>query len=162
MEGPVIDAWGPALWSIFHTLAERTGFRSTEVKEQEEKRLWRSLFMALRLTIPCPKCQRHYNEYLNKNPYHAFFLKKGNEWGTALRQYLWTFHNAVRQSKGQSIDFTIEGLEAYRGIGRGKLLEWKHIFGEHMRRGLAFHLLIRDDMIRVLRFIEELMFLFMI
>ena len=38
MEGPIVDSWGPALWSILHSLAERTGFRPTEVKEQEEKR----------------------------------------------------------------------------------------------------------------------------
>ena len=162
MEGPIVDSWGPALWSILHSLAERTGFRPTEVKEQEEKRLWRSLLMVLRSSIPCPRCQRHYNEYLNKNPYHVFFAKKGNEWGSLLREYLWTFHNAVRQSKGQAIDFPADRLETYRGVGRGKLLEWKHIFGENMRRALPFHMLIRDDMMRTLRFIEELMFVLMI
>lgn len=161
MEGPLVDTWGPALWSIFHSLAERSGFQTTEVKEQEEKRLWRSLFMVLRLSIPCPKCQRHYNEYLNKNPYHVFFSKKRVEWGNAIREYLWTFHNAVRESKGQPLDFPVDRLETYRGVGRGKMLEWKHILGEHMRRGLPFHMLIRDDMMRTIKFIEELMFVLM-
>jgi hypothetical protein len=161
MEGPVIPIWGPALWSLFHSLAARSGKR-TEIRagislEAEEKRLWRSMMLTFRSTIPCPACQRHYNDYIKQLPipYDA----KGPEWGIGLQTWFYTFHNAVRAQKGQSLDFTKEQLERYENTTRIELVEWKQTLTEHMRRGMVLHLLTREDMIRVLRFMEELILL---
>ena len=156
MNAPVVNIWGPALWSILHSLAEKTGFKPTEKAETEEKRLWRSFLMALRTAIPCPRCQKHFNDYLNKNPIWSFFAKKGVEWGSALRTYFWTFHNAVRTDNKQPLDFSVEQLETYRGTTKDRIFEWKHIYMEHMRRGLGFYMLTREDMLRAVRLIEEL------
>ena len=157
MNAPNINVWGPSLWSILHGLAEKTGFKTNEKVEGEEKRLWRNLLMILRHSIPCPRCQKHYSDYVNQHPYHILFLLKGTEWGLALRTYLWTFHNAVRTTNSQSLDFPVERLETYRSATKASLIEWKRLYADNMRKGLQFYFLIREDMLRCLRLIEELL-----
>ena len=163
MEGPAIPVWGPALWSIFHSLAARTGKKTGVLVgvsiESEEKRLWRSMLLAFRSTIPCPACQKHYNEYLNTRSWLAIFDKKGSEWGSAIQTWFFAFHNAVRSTKGQPLDFTEEQLSRYNESTRTEIVHWKQTLTEHMRRGLVLHLLTRDDMLRVLRLMEELILL---
>jgi hypothetical protein len=163
MEGPAIPVWGPALWSIFHSLAARSGkkegVQAGVSVETEEKRLWRSMLLAFRSTIPCPACQKHYNDYLNTRSWLALFDKKGSEWGNAIRTWFYSFHNAVRSTKGQPLDFTEEQLARYNESTRTEIVHWKQTLTEHMRRGLVLHLLTRDDMLRVLRLMEELILL---
>jgi len=156
MNPPIIEVWGPALWSIFHILAEKTGHKPNEAQEHEEKRLWRFFLLALRSAIPCPRCQAHYNDYIQKNPLHPLFLKRGAEWGIALRHYLWTFHCSVRQSKGQPLDFPIERLEEYRLVPREILQGHLSAFGVHLHRGLPLQMITREDMMRLLRVLQEL------
>jgi len=163
MEGPVIPVWGPALWSLFHTLAAKSG-RSTVVRmgvsvEAEEKRIWRSIMLAFRSTIPCPACQKHYNEYLAIHSLQPVFEKKGSEWGPAIRNWFFAFHNAVRSSKGQPLEFTEEQLSRYETSTKAEIVVWKQTLTEHLRRGLVLHLLTREDMLRVLRYMEELLLL---
>jgi hypothetical protein len=163
MEGPAIPVWGPALWSLFHTLAAKSG-RSTAVRagvsiEAEEKRIWRSLLLAFRSTIPCPACQKHYNEYLVTHSVQPVFEKKGGEWGPAIRQWFFGFHNAVRARAGQPLDFTEEQLARYEASTKAEIVVWKQTLTEHLRRGLVLHLLTREDMLRVLRYMEELLLL---
>jgi len=112
--------------------------------------------MALRTAIPCPRCQKHFNEYLNKTPTWHLFAKKGAEWGSSLRIYFWTCHNAIRTDNQQPLDFTVEQLETYRGTTKDRIFAWKHIYVEHMRRGLGLRMLTREDMLRAVRLIEEL------
>jgi hypothetical protein len=163
MEGPAIPVWGPALWSIFHSLAARTGLRK-EVRsgvssETEEKRLWRTLLLSFRSTIPCPACQKHYNEYIVSKNWNSAFEAKGLEWGTQLRLWFYTFHNAVRLSKNQSLDFTEEQLSRYESTTKGELVQWKQTLTEQMRRGMLVRLMTRDDMLRTIRLMEELILL---
>jgi Erv1 / Alr family len=163
MEGPMIPIWGPALWSIFHSLAAKSGrkmgviIRGLSI-ESEEKRLWRSILLAFRSTIPCPTCQKHYNEYIAKG-WPGVFEAKGSMWGEKLRNWFYVFHNAVRSSKGQPLDFKEEQLERYANSTKTDMIQWKQTLTEHMRRGLVLHLITRDDMVRVLRLIEELIML---
>jgi hypothetical protein len=163
MEGPAIPVWGPALWSLFHSLAARSGkgngLRAGVSIEAEEKRLWRSMMLAFRSTIPCPACQKHYNNYLLTNPLATVLEVKGPEWGSQLRTWFYTFHNAVRGSKDQPLDFTEEQLARYEGSTRAEMVAWKQTLTEQMRRGMVLHLLMREDMLKVLRFMEELILL---
>ena len=163
MEGPAIPIWGPALWSLFHSLAARTGrlngMRAGVSLESEEKRMWRSMLLAFRSTIPCPVCQKHYNEYIGTKGWNGAFELKGPEWGAKLKEWFYTFHNDVRASKGQPLDFTKEQLERYGSSTRGEMAAWKQTLTEHMRRGMVLRLFTRDDMLRVLRLMEELILL---
>ena len=157
MEGPNTKEWGPALWGIFHTLAELTGHKQTALKEDEEKRRWRSFLMSLRACIPCPRCRKHYEDYLRTHPIDPLFRPKGAEWGSALRQWLWAFHNEVRVSSGQPLDFLKEALvPTYGSVSKAQLGLWKHTLFENIRRGMFLRLYVRDDMIHCVRLLEEL------
>ena len=153
MQAPQVAVWGPALWSLFHAMANQTGKKPRT--EAEEKRLWRQFLLSLRAVIPCPACQKHYNDYIKIHNWAPLFELKGMDWGNALQRWLWAFHNTVRSEKGQLLDFPEEQLAVY-AVGKAALVPWKQIWTEHMRRGLALHLLTRDDMQRSLRFREEL------
>jgi len=163
MEGPAIPVWGPALWSLFHSLAAKSGKRN-EVRagvsiEAEEKRIWRSMMLAFRSTIPCPACQKHYNEYLLSHPLAPILEVKGSDWGSRLRIWFYAFHNAVRGSKGQPLDFTEEQLVGYESTTRADMVAWKQTLTEQMRRGMVLHIIMREDMLKALRFMEELILL---
>ena len=163
MEGPAIPVWGPALWSLFHSLAGRagkkTGLRAGVSVEAEEKRLWRSMMLAFRSTIPCPACQKHYNEYLISHPLAPMVDGKSSDWASRLRTWFYTFHNAVRSSKGQPLDFTEEQLVGYESSTKAEMVTWKQTLTEQMRRGMVLHIIMREDMLKVLRFMEELILL---
>jgi len=161
MEGPAIPVWGPALWSLFHSLAgkagKKGGFRAGVSQEAEEKRLWRSMMLAFRSTIPCPACQKHYNEYLLSHPLAP--ILEGKDWAPQLRKWFYDFHNAVRGSKGQPLDFSEEQLVGYESSTRADMVAWKQTLTEQMRRGMVLHIIMREDMLKVLRFMEELILL---
>ena len=157
MQAPQVAAWGPALWSLFHAMANQTGKKPRI--ENEEKRLWRQFLLSLRAIIPCPACQKHYNDYIKIHSWTPVFELKGVEWGIALKRWFWTFHNAVRSEKGQPLEFPEEELTTAYSVGKASLVPWKQTWTEHMRRGLVLHLLTRDDMQRSLRFMEELILL---
>ena len=163
MEGPAIPVWGPALWSLFHSLAGRAGkkagLRAGVSVGAEEKRLWRSMMLAFRSTIPCPACQKHYNEYLISHPLAPMLDGKNSDWGAQLRTWFYTFHNAVRSSKGQPLEFTEEQLGGYESSTRADMVAWKQTLTEQMRRGMVLHIIMREDMLKVLRFMEELILL---
>ena len=153
MQAPQRVVWGPALWSLLHAMAEAT---KGGKKEAEEKRLWRQLLLSLRAVIPCPTCQKHYNDYIKIHSWIPVFERKGDEWMSGLRAYLWTFHNAVRSEKGQPFDFEATQLATTYSVPKAALVPWKRTWTEHMRRGLPLHLLTHDDMMRSLRNLEEL------
>jgi hypothetical protein len=163
MEGPAIPVWGPALWSLFHSLAakagKKNGLRAGVSLESEEKRLWRSMMLAFRSTIPCPACQKHYNEYLITHPLAPVLDGKQGDWSSQLRAWFYTFHNAVRSSKGQPLEFREEQLVGYEATTRAEMVTWKQTLTEQMRRGMVVHIVMREDMLKALRFMEELILL---
>ena len=163
MEGPAIPVWGPALWSLFHSLAakagKKNGLRAGVSVESEEKRLWRSMMLAFRSTIPCPACQKHYNEYLITHPLAPVLDGKQGDWGSQLRAWFYAFHTAVRSSKGQPLEFMEEQLVGYEATLRADMVTWKQTLTEQMRRGMVVHIVMREDMLKALRFMEELILL---
>ena len=157
MDGPNTKEWGPALWGIFHTFAERTGGQRTALKEDEEKRRWRSFLMSLRACIPCPRCKKHYEDYIRTHPVDGLFRLKGADWGIALRQWLWTFHNEVRVSSSQPVDIPFEQVsELYGSIPIEQIQLWKQTLQDNIRKGMFLRLYIRDDMMHCIRLLEEL------
>jgi hypothetical protein len=166
MEGPQTAEWGPALWGLLHMLGEKSGRGSGVMRQMgrgpaqlchsEERRVWATLFAALRTSLPCPLCKQHYVDYVRTNPPDAFLRIPGPEWATALRQWLWTFHNAVRTRKEQALDVPQEEL-AGRYVPNGtQFAAWKQTMQEHMRRGMFLRWLIREDMLRTLQALEQL------
>lgn len=161
MEAPVISQWGPALWTLLHYIAERSGKpqqttdRTPPLRLDEEKRLWMGFLTGLRLCIPCPLCRAHYNAYYKQHRVDLLFRLES--WGDALREWLWTFHNEVRTSKGQPLILSLDELRpTYSSMGLGDYIKAKQTWTDHLRKGLSMRLYIRDDMSKCLRFMEEL------
>jgi hypothetical protein len=158
MEAPIIAQWGPALWTLLHYLAERSGKTRPQGRmnwSEEEKRLWRGFLIGLRLCIPCPMCRTHYNTFYMENRIDPLFQQE--DWGIALRTWLWRFHNEVRTSKGQPLILSLEDLgPTYASMSLEHYVKAKQTLTEHLRRGLSMRMYVRDDMVKCLRFMEEL------
>jgi hypothetical protein len=93
---------------------------------------------------------------MRTNPPDSILRMPGPEWATALRQWLWTFHNAVRTQKGQAVDVPYEALATRYAPNPSQYAAWKQIFQEHMRRGMFVRFLAREDMLRAVQAIEQL------
>jgi hypothetical protein len=161
MEAPVIDQWGPALWTILHYLAERSGRPHAPNyhinRTFEEKRIWLSILSSLRICIPCPMCRTHYTAYLRANRVEPIFRLADDKWGEVLRKWFWDFHNEVRTSKNQALELTYEDSNTYYAAMTSVTYQQaKDTFIEHLRRGMFQRLYVRDDMTKCIRFIQEL------
>ena len=111
MEAPNITEWGPALWRILHTFAERVGKRGSSEGHQHEYELWMALLGVLSESMPCSSCQSHYSGYKHANPYtDAFAIDGGEPRRVAVRTWLWTLHNNIRTRKGQNTILSLEAI----------------------------------------------------
>ena len=52
-----------------------------------------------------------------------------------------------------------EQLAGYEATLRADMVTWKQTLTEQMRRGMVLHIIMREDMLKVLRFMEELILL---
>jgi hypothetical protein len=100
---PTPEEWGPATWTLFHTLAEK-------MKDEAYPVVGRGLFsLIFRICglLPCPDCSRHAKDFLSKvNPAS---LKTREEF----RNMLYLFHNMVNKRKGKPL-YNSEGLPSYK------------------------------------------------
>ena len=118
MEPPNTSEWGPALWRILHTFAERVGKnRGVNVAEgdhiwhRQEYQLWNELLTMLGEAMPCSSCQSHYSAYTGENPYTDVVNRGiGEQRRVEIRTWLWTLHNNVRTRKGQHTILSLEAI----------------------------------------------------
>lgn len=82
--------WGPALWMLLHSSAERFGTKALHRLPQEESRIWSHLLLSLRFSLPCPHCKKHYQTYLSQYPFSA---RSRDE----VRIWLYRLHDTVNQ-----------------------------------------------------------------
>lgn len=82
--------WGPILWKILHTLAEKTTESHVE--------LWKLLINNMPNIIMCDYCQLHVEHYTKKYPFENEFI----------RDYLYHFHEYVnKQTNKPSFDYNL-------------------------------------------------------
>lgn len=84
--------WGPALWKLLHTYAEKIG---TMPSHPSEEQLWSRLLNNLRYTLPCILCREHYSYYVS---IHGF--PKINR--DSVRRWLYELHSWVNQELKKS------------------------------------------------------------
>lgn len=104
MESPKTTIWGPSLWMILHSAAERIGTQYFKRIPQEESRIWLGLLRSLQFTLPCPQCKKHYSTYLLKHPILSFTKEYIREW-------LFELHNNVNKDTNKENVITLEQLE---------------------------------------------------
>jgi hypothetical protein len=95
---PEATEWGPVLWSILHSLAEKVG-TPFKLYEADERRSLVKLFGAIAKMIPCPSCKEHYEEYLKEHPVAGPIkdLPKA-DLRDFIRRWFWELHNWVNES----------------------------------------------------------------
>ena len=81
-----IDQWGPNMWKSLHAIS----FAFPENPSIEQRLAAERVFRDLQHMIPCPKCQEHYRQQLEKYP-----LRCENR--TELTKWLVAVHNRVNE-----------------------------------------------------------------
>ncbi len=157
MDHPSNNIWGPPLWRILHALTEKIGTFHSRFKYEEEKRLWITLLNSIKLSLPCPLCKNHYTTYYNSNPVHKIIANCNTSilLKTTIREWLFNLHSNVNIRLNKSIKITINDLhDMYSNY-----TNWMndiHIISEQMKKGTYNHSITREDMMRTIKFIREM------
>ena len=146
MESPQNAVWGPPLWLILHSAAERFGTKPHMAKE--EIRIWSGLLSSLRYSLPCPLCKKHYSLFYTSHPIHLF--TKGT-----LRKWLYFLHSQVNQRHQKLDAFTLEQIPEVYGEPFHFTKEY-HIVTIHMGHAVRLGWSTREDIVRTARFFEEM------
>ena len=146
MDSPQNHIWGPELWFLLHSSAERFGNPLSKRLPDEEKRVWTGLLKSLQYTLPCPLCKKHYTMYLAAHP--IVLTKEG------LRGWLHHLHSEVNQRTNKP-NLSIEDVaEKY-----GKPFQFTYHYPtvkKQMMMALRLGWSTREDIQRTVRFMEEL------
>ena len=155
MDSPQTQVWGPHLWIILHSVAERIGQPHLKKLSQEETRLWTCLLRSLRYSLPCPVCKSHYNTFYSRNT----ITNISQEF---IRNWLYKCHNTVNninknvEKIGEKTDsVTIEQVP----LIYSKPFNFTYHFGfvtEHMTRAIRLGWCSREDIGRTVRVFYEM------
>jgi len=148
MENPQNGTWGPELWTVLHSAAERIGSKRLSSLPLEEMRIWSALLSGLRYTLPCPQCKKHYADYYTSHPIPRLDKKTMREW-------LYHLHQQVNMQQKKDCSMTLEQVEEkysqpfhftrHVGIVRSQMVAGIHLkWVEHA------------DMQRTMRTLEEM------
>lgn len=96
------DQWGPLMWKLLHLSAEKLGRSTNPILESDTANAIQLIVNGLPDILPCPDCQGHARSYLLANKFVTKDLV-GPGLRTYVRNYLFTFHAAVRLRKGQPV-----------------------------------------------------------
>lgn len=118
--------WGPKLWRCLHLLAQVSDRRDVGL-------LWKTIFQATSLVLPCAICRQHMAQYLKT---HVFMkienvhLKKGVDIQAQIVRELIQFHNNVNKQIGKKTLTEEEAQIFYVGDRASLFSEAKTIFEE--------------------------------
>lgn len=106
MDGLDNRIWGPALWMILHSSAERIGTKSLRRLPHEEVRIWANLLSSLRIALPCPICRHHFSVYFQQHTLASFSREQMREW-------LFHLHSEInRRLEKSNEEWTLERVQA--------------------------------------------------
>ena len=100
--------WGPPLWHILHTLAEKLGRQTHPLLIQDEARLWGQLLLQTNTILPCKLCQAHYREWRTR---HSLEGVRGTYLRDESRRWLWALHENVNEERGIKSGVDLSGVE---------------------------------------------------
>ena len=92
------DQWGPPLWRILHTLAERLGRQTIRLLETDERRAWVNLLRSIQAVMPCAKCRAHFKAWRTTHPTERFMTSY--DLRADAREWLWALHDEVNRERG--------------------------------------------------------------
>lgn len=148
MDSPQNHIWGPQLWIILHSAAEKIGLPKLTRLPQEESRIWTALLASLRYSLPCPQCKKHYTEYYTNNPITTIN-------SSTIRIWLYNLHCQVNSRTGKPNTITIEQIPEIYNKPFNFTLHF-NIVVEQMQKAVRFNWSSRIDIQRSIRLFEEL------
>lgn len=95
--------WGPILWKYLHCMTNKIGTSGNKIVDADQANHMELLLTTLHLILPCTECQAHASAYIAANPLSSLKGLSGPEIKVQVRNWLFSFHNAVRSQKGQPI-----------------------------------------------------------
>ena len=116
---PLNEEWGPLLWLLLHTLAEKAGKQDNLITKGDEQRAWPLFVKELPTIIPCPYCKDHCQEYLRTNPFQL--PNDYYEWRTYIPHYFYTFHESVNARIGKPSFPESDLKQKYGNVGPMKM-----------------------------------------
>lgn len=87
------EVWGPPLWRLLHSLAERLGRQTIPLLATDEKRAWVNLLKAVGQVMPCLACRNHFREWSGRRPAERAVVRD------LAREWLWSLHNEVNRER---------------------------------------------------------------
>lgn len=99
------EIWGPPIWTLFHTLAER-------IKEEDYIRLIPQLFGLIRrvcMYLPCPECSQHATKFINSVKQSQLATKQ------EFKNTFYIFHNMVNKRKNKPL-FDYGQMKKYENV----------------------------------------------
>jgi hypothetical protein len=127
--------WGPAVWFLFHTLAEKV---REEVFSTIRIELLNNIY-SISVNLPCPMCATHAKEYLDKVNFNRIQTKED------LKNMLFQFHNEVNKRKNITL-FPREELD--EKYSKAVTVNIIHNFMHHFQDKYRSPKLIANDLLR--------------
>jgi Erv1 / Alr family len=147
MDAPQNHIWGPNLWTILHSSAERIG-TSTVKLPREELRIWTGVLSSLRHSLPCPICKKHFTAYFSATPLKTFNRE-------FIRIWLYNLHCQVNDRTDKKVEISIEDISEIYSKPFNFSAHFR-IVVEQMNRALRLGWSSRDDIQKSVRIFEEL------
>ncbi len=148
MDSPQNHIWGPNLWMILHSSAERIGIPKHGRLPQEENRLWTGLLNSLQYSLPCPVCKKHFTAYIASNPITSITKE-------FIRNWLFNLHSDINNRTGKQQTITIEKIPEIYSQPFNFSAHF-NTFNQEMMKSLRLGWSSRNDILRTIRFFEEL------
>ena len=147
MEAPLNQLWGPNLWILLHSAAERIS--SSHVKlPREEIRIWTGILSSLRHSLPCPVCKKHFIAYFSATPIVNFSRD-------FIREWLYNLHCHVNYITEKGNTITIEQIPEIYSKPFNFSAHFR-VVTEQMNRALRLGWSARNDIQKTIRLFEEL------
>src|SRR5579872_5679164 len=130
--GGDISKWGHCGWGFLHPITLAYPQNPTD----REKAAYKAFFEALAYTLPCPECQRHYQEFLAANPLSDTILTNTR----TLSTWLHNLHNDVRARQNKQQESFWEMVIQYEppevaavelGLSEDEILQLKSLVPHH-------------------------------
>ena len=147
MDAPQNHIWGPELWMILHSAAERIGTSHIKLP-QEELRIWAGLLSSLRHSLPCPICKKHFTTYFLSTPVKMFNQE-------FIRIWLYDLHRQVNDRTEKENTITIEQVPEIYSKPFNFSVHLRSVTNQ-MNQALRLGWSSRDDIQKSVRFFEEL------
>ena len=132
---PKTSEWGPIIWGLLHTLAEKAGKQTNEILRGDELRVWPLLVKLLPAILPCEECRAHATSYIKDHPFEL--PSSYQAVSLTIRTYFYTFHEAVNTRLGKP-SFPFSSLaDTYKSTA--SLNQWMKDLEEMMMRAMKLN-----------------------